>query len=157
MLRERIVTILALLLLATLALGSYWLAQRARLGQPTAAKPVRHEPDYFAEQFLLHRLSAQGQVEYRLQAEHMVHYPDDNTSVLSSNVLVERSGDAEQGPLQVRTEKATVHHDEEIILSSDPVRATQGSSSMTGIGMRMDTAARTLQMHEDVRTTWTRP
>ncbi len=155
--RERIVSILAVLLLATLALGSYWLAQRARLGLPDAAKPIKHEPDYFAEQFLLHRLNTTGQVESRLKADHMVHYPDDNTSVLSSNVLVERSGDAQQAPLQVRTEKATVQHDQEIILSSDLVRATQGNSSMTGIGMRMDTAARNLHMQQDVHTTWTRP
>jgi lipopolysaccharide export system protein LptC len=158
MLRERIVMIIALLLLAMLALGSYWLAQRARLGQPErVATAPRHEPDYFAEQFLLHRLNALGQVEYRLQAARMVHFPDDNTSELSPKVLIERSATPSQATLQVTTDRAIVDHDAELILSRDPVRATQGSSIMTGIGMRMDTAARTLQLDRDVHTTWGHP
>ncbi|TAK91500.1 MAG: LPS export ABC transporter periplasmic protein LptC [Burkholderiaceae bacterium] len=158
MLRERIIAVVALLLLAMLALGSYWLAQRARLGQPErVAAPAKHEPDYFAEQFLLHRLNTQGQIDYRLQAAHMVHYPDDNTSELSPKVFIERSATPRQAALQVVTDRAILDHDAELILSTDPVRATQGQSIMTGIGMRMDTAARTLQLDKDVRTTWVHP
>ncbi len=156
--RDRIVSLLALLLLATLALGSYWLAQRARLGQPAnAVKLTRHEPDYFADHFILHRLNPQGHLEYRVLADHMMHYPDDNTSVLSPNVLIERSAQGNRAPMQVRTDLVTFELDEDMIVTDRPVQVTQADSVLTGIGMRMDTAARKLQLNRDVKATWVQP
>ena len=153
--RDRIVSLLALFLLASLALGSYWLAKRARLGQPMeVARPVKHEPDAFADRFVLHRLSPQGELEYRVLADHMVHYPDDNTSVLSPNVMIERNGSNQRLPTQVRTDQLTLQWDEDMAVTDRPVQMTQGSSVVTGIGMRMDNAARKLQLNKDVKATW---
>ena len=153
--RERIVTLVAFFLLASLALGSYWLAQRARFGDATERSSVQHQVDSFAQRMITHRIGADGQLQARILADRMEHFPDDNTVVLTQHVLIEqRANKSGEAPLQVRTERATLFSDAQMIRSDQPVVVTQGGSTMTGIGMQMDTAARRVQLQRDVKAVW---
>ena len=71
---------LPLLLMALLALGTWWLVQNTPRGEavrPDAA--ARHEPDYSMQGFTLQRFSADGHLQVQVQGLQMRHYPDTDT------------------------------------------------------------------------------
>jgi lipopolysaccharide export system protein LptC len=71
---------LPLLLMAVLALGTWWLVKNTPLfdGDRTAA-PVRHEPDYTMAQFLVQRFAADGALRVQIEGDLLRHYPDTDT------------------------------------------------------------------------------
>ena len=71
---------LPLLLMALLALGTWWLVQNTPRGDPAHPEAVaRHEPDYMMQGFTLQRFSADGQLRVQVQGTQMRHYPDTDT------------------------------------------------------------------------------
>jgi lipopolysaccharide export system protein LptC len=77
---DRLAALLAIFLLSILAAFTYYLAEYANRGDKVADnKVVRHEQDYFVERFTLIKLNAQGQPTFRLAADLMKHFPDDDT------------------------------------------------------------------------------
>lgn len=44
----------------------------------------RHDPDYYVENFTAIGMDENGQRRYVLEAERMVHYPDDDTALLDN-------------------------------------------------------------------------
>jgi lipopolysaccharide export system protein LptC len=85
--RERGTLVSSMVLLSVLAAGSYWLAVRARLLDPVA-KPLSHDVDYYSENFQLTRMDKDGKPNYRLQADHMLHFADDDSTKLVQPSLV---------------------------------------------------------------------
>jgi lipopolysaccharide export system protein LptC len=78
---DRLAALLAIFLLSVLAAFTFYLAEFANLGdKPVESKTMRHEQDYFVERFTLVKLNAQGQPSFRLAADLMKHFPDDDTS-----------------------------------------------------------------------------
>jgi lipopolysaccharide export system protein LptC len=86
---DRLAAAASLLLLLGLAGGSYYLAEISRrlAVEPTDRK-ARHEPDYFVEGLVLTRVNAEGDPAFRLSAERMVHYPDDESIAYTRPVVV---------------------------------------------------------------------
>ena len=71
---------LPLLLMALLALGTWWLVQNTpRPDLPRAAAPPRHEPDYTMQGFTLQRFGADGRLRVQVQGTQLRHYPDTDT------------------------------------------------------------------------------
>jgi lipopolysaccharide export system protein LptC len=71
---------LPLLLMALLALGTWWLVQNTpRPDGPREAALPRHEPDYTMQGFTLQRFGADGRLKVQLQGTQMRHYPDTDT------------------------------------------------------------------------------
>ncbi|MDD4926759.1 MAG: LPS export ABC transporter periplasmic protein LptC, partial [Methylotenera sp.] len=71
---------LALLLL--LALLSFWIDKSV---QPSATKidgSSRHDPDYIVSNFVTTQTDINGDLRYKLAAEEMRHFPDDDTTQL---------------------------------------------------------------------------
>lgn len=73
-----------LLLLPWLGLlgATYWLNQQV---QPEPAKPdsnLRHDPDSIVENFSAVRLNELGTPHFIMSATRMVHYPDDDSTVI---------------------------------------------------------------------------
>jgi len=69
-----------LMLMALLAIGTWWLVQNAP--QPLAsgpAAPPRHEPDYTLRTFTLQNFTANGQLQIQIEGDRLRHYPDTNT------------------------------------------------------------------------------
>ncbi|MEP7295401.1 MAG: LPS export ABC transporter periplasmic protein LptC [Burkholderiales bacterium] len=73
-------TYLPLLLMATLALGTWWLVKNTPLFEnERELAPVRHEPDYTMTQFMVQRFAANGAMRVQIEGDVMRHYPDTDT------------------------------------------------------------------------------
>ncbi len=75
-LRERLVAYLPLLLMALMALATWWLVKNApRAPGVTAVRPLSDEPDYVMEQFSLDRFGADGRLLVRIDGAELRHLP----------------------------------------------------------------------------------
>ena len=71
---------LPLLLMAALALGTWWLVKNTPLFESErAAMPLRHEPDYTMSQFMVQRFAVNGVMRVQIEGDLMRHYPDTDT------------------------------------------------------------------------------
>jgi lipopolysaccharide export system protein LptC len=71
---------LPMLLMAMLALGSWWLVKNTPL--PEVARGVqlpRHEPDYAMRQFSIQRFAPDGPLRALVEGEALRHFPDTDT------------------------------------------------------------------------------
>jgi len=76
-LRDALSSYLPLLLMALLALATWWLvknAPRPQQVQPAAA--VSSEPDYTMSQFAVERFDANGRLKLRIEGAKLRHFPD---------------------------------------------------------------------------------
>ncbi len=114
-------------LLALLAGLSFWLqailtADEARPGKRATA----HETDAIVENFEIRRLDEQGKLQYRLSAPQLRHFPDDDSSLITSpRLLAYRDGTP---PLILTAGQATVTARGETILLADTVEITRAAT-----------------------------
>lgn len=77
---ELLSSYLPLVLMAVLALGTWWLVNNAPVSQtPAATGPLRHEPDYQMSHFTVRRFGADGAMRAQIDGDTMRHYPDTDT------------------------------------------------------------------------------
>lgn len=75
-LRDSVLAILPLLVMALLALASWWLVKNSP--QPVVAAeegPISSEPDYTMNGFALERFAADGRLRLRIEGAQMRHFP----------------------------------------------------------------------------------
>lgn len=71
---------LPLLLMAVLALGTWWLVKNTPVpGEATAASAPRHEPDYAMTHFTVQRFLPAGGMRLQVEGAALRHYPDTDT------------------------------------------------------------------------------
>ena len=71
---------LPLLLMALLALATWWLVKNTPLaGAERAAAPAKHEPDYEMHHFAVQRFTPQGPLRAQIEGDTLRHYPDTDT------------------------------------------------------------------------------
>lgn len=76
-LRDALSSYLPLLLMALLALATWWLAKHSpRAPAAQAERPVSADPDYTMSQFALERFDATGRLKLRIVGANMRHFPD---------------------------------------------------------------------------------
>lgn len=77
---ERITVYLPVILMAVIALGTYWLARNSPIAGPaqTEAKPT-HDPDSFMRRFSVKSFDANGRLKSELRGTEARHYPDTDT------------------------------------------------------------------------------
>ena len=76
-LRDVLSSYLPLLLMAALALFTWWLVKNTpSLAVPSDAPPVRSTPDYTMTRFALERFDASGRLKVRIEGERLRHFPD---------------------------------------------------------------------------------
>ena len=76
-LRDTLSSYLPLLLMALLALATWWLVKNSpRLAVPGLERPVSSEPDYTMTTFSLERFDASGRLKVRIEGERLRHFPD---------------------------------------------------------------------------------
>ncbi|MDB5820291.1 MAG: hypothetical protein JWQ11_3931 [Rhizobacter sp.] len=97
---------LPLILMAMLALGTWWLVKNTPLFEPggPAAAP-RHEPDYSMNQFSVQRFYSSGALRARVEGVELRHYPDTDTLEIDD---VRMRGIAANGRVTVSTARRAV-------------------------------------------------
>jgi lipopolysaccharide export system protein LptC len=85
--RERGTLVLSVLISAAMGVGSYWLAQQARLSD-VAARPAGHDIDYTADDITLTRMDETGRAQYVIDATKLIHYFDDDSGELTQPRIV---------------------------------------------------------------------
>lgn len=76
-LRDLLSTYLPLLLMALLALGTWWLVKHTpRAAAPAAPEQVRSDPDYTMNRFAIERFDRSGRARVRIEGRVLRHYPD---------------------------------------------------------------------------------
>jgi len=79
-LRDFVSAYLPVLLMAALALSTWWLVKNTPVrGPETAAAAPRHEPDYTMQRFSLQRFAPDGSLRVNIEGDVMRHYPDTDT------------------------------------------------------------------------------
>lgn len=77
---DRLSIYLPVILMAVLALGTYWLVRSAPIfAPPEADKPARHEPDYFMHRFSVKTFDGAGRLKSEVFGSEMRHFPDSDT------------------------------------------------------------------------------
>ena len=77
---ERLALYLPVLLMALLALGTYWLVRSTpQLSPVEALQPPKHEADYFMHKFTVKTFDATGQLKSEVYGNDARHYPDTDT------------------------------------------------------------------------------
>ncbi len=122
--------VLLLGVVAALATLSLWM-QLGVLEQPAPPVDVteRHDPDYYIENFTAYGVDQTGQRKYVLEAERMVHYPDDNTALLDKpHVIQYESG---RGPKHVYADSGWMSMDGDEVLMTGNVRVIRAEGEGT--------------------------
>ena len=77
---ETVTAYLPVLLMAVLALGTWWLVKNTPLAEVQKPEaPPRHEPDYTMRQFQVQRFAADGRLRVQIEGDELRHYPDTDT------------------------------------------------------------------------------
>jgi len=71
-----------LVLAGLMALLTFWIYQTVEEQGTIRAGYNRHDPDYIMDNFVTTQTDVTGKLRYILAANKMVHYPDDDTTVL---------------------------------------------------------------------------
>lgn len=77
----------ALLLVILLAVASSWFFESNKNSPILTKEVLRHDPDYFLENFTATTMDMEGQLSYKVIAVHLEHYPDDNSMKLQQPVF----------------------------------------------------------------------
>lgn len=133
----RLTTVAApLMLVGMLAALTFWLD---RLVQTSGNGPwvvTRHDPDYIVDKLSGVRLGATGMASYSLSAEKMMHYPDDDSTLLTSPRFVSY-GDSAQVAVTVTASEAVVSSNGDHVYFQDDVRVTRpGHAGASELVMR---------------------
>ncbi len=82
---ERLALYLPVILMAVLALGTYWLVRSTPMPMPVGPEaPARHEPDYFMRKFSVKTFDAVGRLKTEVFGEAARHFPDTDSLEIDS-------------------------------------------------------------------------
>jgi lipopolysaccharide export system protein LptC len=77
---ERLTVYLPIILMAVIALGTYWLARNTpTLGLVEAPPAVNHEPDQYMRNFSVKTFDVAGRLKSEVRGTEARHYPDSDT------------------------------------------------------------------------------
>ncbi|MDX9950898.1 MAG: LPS export ABC transporter periplasmic protein LptC [Methylophilaceae bacterium] len=132
--------LLPLALLAILAMLTFWIDYSVQAPEPKVDGSNRHDPDYILNNFVTTRTDENGDLRYRLTAEEMRHYPDDDTTELELPHFTRFEVD--KPFTQIEGKKGFVSSDAERIEFVDDVKvvrqAYNGKGEMVVVTDRLD-------------------
>jgi lipopolysaccharide export system protein LptC len=117
------------------------------------ASRMRHFPDNLTIEFDRPHIVTltEGRPEIKVTAERGRSPETGEKTDLSGDVRIVRDADGQQQALVVLTEAATVLIEEKVVLTDQPVAITMGPNRLNGVGMRLDSQSRQLQVDSQVR------
>lgn len=95
----------------------------------------RHDPDYYIENFTAVGMDEKGRRRYVLEAERLVHYPDDDTALLDNPHIIQYEDDAP--PRHTYSESGWVSSDGNEVLLTGNVRVIQNPGGTKNSGGRV--------------------
>lgn len=92
--RERVPALVAIALLVSLVVGTWWAADYARRSIPIdPPRRLTHEPDSWARNFVMVRTDPSGVAINRLEGDYMEHFPDDDSyEITEARAVGQRPG-----------------------------------------------------------------
>ena len=122
---DKLTAVLPLILVGMLVAFTFWLD---RLTQPVALGTVgasRHDPDYMVDGLSAIRMNESGAASYTLSAAKLVHYPDDDTTLLTDPRFVNLV--SAKAPVTITAHQAVVSSNGEHVYFQDDVRVTRAA------------------------------
>jgi lipopolysaccharide export system protein LptC len=117
--KERAPAIVAIILLLSLVVGTWWAAGYAQRSIPVdPPRRITHEPDSWATNFVMLRTDEQGVAINRLEGVQMHHYPDDDSyEVTTAKAIGQQPG----APITIGTANVAVMDQDgaRIVLTGD--------------------------------------
>ena len=81
-----------LLLVALLAALTLWLERASQTDDVGRRANARHDADFFVEHFTVRRFGTDGSLQHTVTADKMLHYPDDDSTNVTTPRIVYHSG-----------------------------------------------------------------
>lgn len=128
---DRLALYLPAVVMAFFALGSWWLVRSLPniLAEPKT-KQVRHEPDYFLEEFSVKSFDSSGRLARQLSGTHAQHYPD--TDILDIRTVLMRGENQKGQPITAQADRALATGDGAMVTLKGNVQFTQPASMENG-------------------------
>lgn len=139
MMGDWLTTAAPLLLVGMLAALTFWLEQ---IAQPPArgVGGSRNDPDYIVESLSAVTLNAAGTASYTLSAAKMMHYPEGDTTLLTTPKFV--SYGPANAPVTITASEAVVSENGQHVYFQDDVRVTRAAH-----GANSELVVRTAFLH----------
>lgn len=122
---ERLTTALPLALVGALVAFTFWLDQLSQPVAPGASAIKRHDPDYLVDGLTAVHMNESGAASYTLSSAKMVHYPDDDTTRLTTPRFVSMA--SARAPVTITARDAVVSSNGEHVYFQDDVRVTRAA------------------------------
>ena len=116
-----------LLLVAMLAGLTFWLDRVMQPQSPQLERKLQHAPDYIVQRISGVTMDSGGVVKHKLDAQRMVHFPDDNTTHLVEPKFVTYT--QARAPITVTAREATVSSNGENIYFTNDVRVVRAADA----------------------------
>jgi lipopolysaccharide export system protein LptC len=123
---DRFTAAFPLLLVAFLAALTFWLERLVQVPTPARDGSTRHDPDYIVENFVAVRMGPDGLRLHRLEADRMLHYPDDDSTHLETPRLFKYEN--EKIALSITSKQARVSSEGETVDFHDDVKAVRAAT-----------------------------
>lgn len=127
---RRLSTVVPLLLAGVLAVFTLWLERFAQDPERGVVGPSRHDPDYIVEKLHAVLLGETGAASYSLAATRMVHYPDDDTTLLTAPKFV--SYGSPEATVTVTASEGVVSAKGDHVYFQDDVRVERAAQDGVG-------------------------
>ena len=123
--RIRSTNLLPLLLLTLLAALTFWLERATQIEAAANSDRLRHDPDFIVSALSIRHFNIDGSLQHALQAEKMLHYPDDDSTHITAPSLTYY---AHAQPTRLTARQARVSQDGKLVELSDDVRVVREAS-----------------------------
>lgn len=120
---RRFATWAPLALLGTIAALTFWLERVVEENVQDQTGPNRSDPDYIVQNISARTLNGEGRTQYTLTAVKLVHYPDDDSTLLTSPHFV--SYGTVQAPVTITANQGVVSSKGEHVYFQDNVRVAR--------------------------------
>lgn len=112
----------ALLLIVLLAVVSGWIFDSIDKKPGTTKQEVRHVPDYFLKNFTATTMNDKGEPAYQIKAQHLEHYPDDDSMELQYPLFLfysesKKSWTAQADEARIMNKSETIYLKGNVILN----------------------------------------
>jgi len=130
MTRPRLTTLAPLILIGALAGLTFWLDRLGQDPDRDLLGPSRHDPDFIVDRLTAVTMNAAGIASYTLSAARMMHYPDDDSTLLTDPTFV--SYGSVNAPVTITSNGAVVSSKGDHVYFQDNVRVARAPYAQNG-------------------------